>query len=91
MKSLFEAMVVRASRFEFLPGIALPTCSAEDLVVLKAFADRGQDWLDVEGILLRQRGRLDWDYLLSQLAPLADLKEAPHILARLQRLRKETA
>lgn len=86
-----EEMVARASRFEFLPGIALPTCSAEDLVVLKAFADRGQDWLDVEGVLLRQKGRLDWDYLLPQLTPLAELKDAPHILARLQALREETA
>jgi hypothetical protein len=58
-----ERMIAQASRYEFLPGVSLLTCSAEDLVVLKAFADRGQDWLDVEGILVRQKGLLDWDQI----------------------------
>ncbi len=35
----FEADVIqRSSEAEYLPGIALRTCSAEDLIVLKAFA-----------------------------------------------------
>ena len=43
------------------PFIApLLTCSAEDLIVLKAFAARGRDWVDVEGIIVRQAGALDW-------------------------------
>ena len=53
----------------FLPGVSLLTCSAEDLIVLKAFADRDQDWLDIEGILFRQKGLLDWDYILTELTP----------------------
>jgi hypothetical protein len=84
-----EKMVARASRYEFLPGVSLLTCAAEDLIILKAFADRGQDWLDVEGVLVRQKGLLDWDYILSELTPLAKLKEAPIILTRLQQLRRE--
>lgn len=35
-----EDMIARATSFDFLPTIRLLTCSAEDLVVLKAFADR---------------------------------------------------
>jgi hypothetical protein len=31
---------------EFAPDIILPTCSAEDLFVMKAFASRPQDWID---------------------------------------------
>lgn len=84
-----EKMVARASRYEFLPGVSLPTCSAEDLIVLKTFADRAQDWLDVEGILVRQNGLLDWGYIFSELTPLAHLKEAPDILSHLQQLRRE--
>lgn len=42
-----ERVVNRSTEFEFAPGAILNTCSAEDLVVLKAFADRPQDWLDV--------------------------------------------
>jgi hypothetical protein len=72
----FEARVVeRASFFRFLPNIELRTCSAEDLIVLKAFADRRRDWADIEGILLRQEGRLEWDYIYEQLQPLCELKE----------------
>ena len=79
--------ISRATSFEFLPGLSLTTCSAEDLVVMKAFAERERDWLDVETILIRQQGKLDWPYILEQLTPLAELKESPAILDRLAKLR----
>ena len=79
-----ETAVNRSSLFTFPPDIALRTCSAEDLIVLKAFADRGKDWVDVEGIIVRQSGRLDWSYVRAQLAPLVELKESPAILDQLE-------
>ncbi len=82
-----ESVVARATPVEFLPGLSLVTCSAEDLIVLKAFADRDRDWSDIEGILLRQK-TLDWDYIASQLRPLAEAKEAPGILDHLAQLRQ---
>ena len=85
-----ELLVSRATMFEFLPQLSLLTCSAEDLVVLKAFADRGRDWNDIEGVVLRQQ-TLDWDYIESQLRPLAEAKESPHILDRLSQLRHREA
>jgi len=81
--------VRRGSPFEFAPGVSLVTCSAEDLVVLKAFASRERDWLDLQGILVRQSGKLDWRYIRKQLKPLCDLKEEPEILSRLDALRKK--
>jgi hypothetical protein len=45
-----EAVVDRSSVFTFSPEAPLRTCSAEDLVVLKAFADRPKDRVDVGGI-----------------------------------------
>ena len=57
-------------------------------MILKVFAGRDLDWMDVEGVLVRQRGRLDWRYLLSQLRPRAQLKEAPEIIDRLNRSRR---
>ncbi|OHD23590.1 MAG: hypothetical protein A2064_07885 [Spirochaetes bacterium GWB1_66_5] len=83
------ALVNRATDFDFLPGIRLRTCSAEDLIVLKAFADRRRDWADIEGILHRQEGRLDWDHIQAQLEPLAELKEDPAIMATLRSLRSD--
>ena len=81
-----ESALIRATCFEFVPGAVLRTCSAEDLIVLKAFADRPQDWLDVQGILIRQRGKLDWTYVLHHLKPLCELKESPGIVKRLSDL-----
>jgi hypothetical protein len=82
-----ELAVARATLFTFPPGIALRTCSAEDLIVLKAFADRPKDWLDIDGIILRQSTQLDWPYVRAQLAPLAELKDAPELLDKLERRR----
>ncbi len=82
-----EQVVARATRYEFLPGLSLLTCSAEDLIVLKAFANRPRDWADVETIIVRQQGRLDWAYVLEQLQPLCQVKEAPEIVDHLQQLR----
>ncbi|HJT27783.1 MAG TPA: hypothetical protein VJ784_10280, partial [Pyrinomonadaceae bacterium] len=86
----YEGLVIeRSSYFDYPPGIPLRTCSAEDLIVLKAFAGRGQDWVDVERIIVRQTGKLDWNYIREQLQPLAELKEAPEILDQLEARRIE--
>jgi len=81
-----QRAVSRATRFEFVPGVSLLTCSAEDLIVLKAFANRPRDWADVETIVTRQQNRLDSDYLFGQLEPLCQIKGAPEIVDQLRRL-----
>ena len=56
----FEELVIgRATLYTFLPRVKLLTCSAEDLIVYKAFADRNRDWSDVESIVVRQGGNLE--------------------------------
>jgi hypothetical protein len=85
----FEVNVVaRSTKFTFPPDVPLRTCSAEDLIVLKVFADRPKDWIDVEGVIIRQAGRLDWSYIREQLAPLLELKEQPELWDELVRRRK---
>lgn len=85
-----EEMIARASLAPMAPGVSLKTCSAEDLIVLKAFAERDRDWADVRGIAARQLGHLDWPAIYERLRPLAELKEAPECLLRLQRIQAET-
>ena len=84
-----ESIVERASPFEFAPDCVLLTCSAEDLIVLKAFAARPLDWRDIQGILTGQGERLDLGYVRSHLSPLAELKEEPAIMDRLESLLRE--
>ncbi|MGC2235187.1 MAG: nucleotidyl transferase AbiEii/AbiGii toxin family protein [Pyrinomonadaceae bacterium] len=82
-----EKMINRSSFQEYLPNISLKICSPEDLIVLKAFADRDKDWTDINSIIIKQ-DKLDWNYIYEQLSPLAELKEAPEILIKLANLRK---
>ena len=81
--------VERASEFDFGPGLNLHTCSAEDLVILKTFAGRGQDWVDVEYVIVRQRRTLDWRMVESELAPLLELSGTPENLDTLRKLRSK--
>ncbi|MBN2007858.1 hypothetical protein JW960_00775 [candidate division KSB1 bacterium] len=83
-------IATRASSYAFSDECSLFTCSAEDLIVLKAVADRTKDWVDIEGILIRQNTQLDFDYILDRLTPLCELKEAPYIIERLTKLIDET-
>ena len=85
-----EESLRRASMFEFDENCQLMTCSAEDLVVAKAFADRPKDWLDIENVLIRQGAKLDAKYVMRQLVPLCELKEAPEIVTRMRELVKAT-
>lgn len=86
----FEAeLIARAVEIEFEPGVALRICTAEDLVVLKAFADRPQDRADVIGIARRRGGALDWNAVVERLAPLVEAKEAPEILDQVRELGRE--
>lgn len=84
--SFEEDAVNRSSEWELSPGNLLRTCSSEDLLVHKCFANRDRDWTDVEGILIRQWGNVDMKLVRRELHPLAELKESPDILQRLDKL-----
>ena len=86
-----EHVMERATDFDFLPDCRLRTCSAEDLIVMKAFASRERDWLDVETVLIRQGDRLNWKQIMTELKPLSELKDAPEIPSRLEKLRQKVA
>jgi predicted nucleotidyltransferase len=85
-----EEAINRARRIELEPGAFLCLCTPEDLIVMKAFANRALDWNDVRGVVVRQGAKkLDWNYVRRQLAPLCELKEQPEIMERLDALRRE--
>jgi len=83
-----EEMIERATPFAFADGAELVTCSAEDLFVLKVFADRSKDWADAESVAIRQD--LDREYIFKHLRPLCELKEAPELVDRADKLLRET-
>lgn len=85
----FERRAVeRASDWKYHDAL-LRTCSAEDLIVHKAFASRDQDWVDVEHVLMTQGRRLNAGLIFTELRPLAELKEDATILPRLEALMRK--
>jgi hypothetical protein len=81
-----ERCVARASAWRLSDGTTLTTCSAEDLVVHKAFAGRDLDWGDVERVLIRQHGKLDLKQIHAELKPLLELKGAAEAMDKLERM-----
>lgn len=83
----FEESAVRdAAMQEITPGVKLRLCSSEALVVYKVFAGRPQDWLDVEGIVVRRKREIDWAHVRQELGQLLELKEDSESLPRLEAL-----
>jgi hypothetical protein len=81
-----EWAVNRATPYRVAPDFEMTTCGAEDLIVFKAFAGRPRDWLDIEGIVTRQGGRLDEALIWRELLPLLALKEDAETEGRLRLL-----
>jgi hypothetical protein len=82
-------MIERSAYYAFMANNNLKTCSEEDLVIMKSFADRAKDWGDIETILIRQTDQLNWDTIHSYLYPLCELKEDSAIPQHLEGLRKK--
>lgn len=83
--------VQRAGLFDFGEGIRLQTCSAEDLIIMKTFADRTRDWADIEGIILRQGSELKWSLIEAELMPLLSIRGGMDLWERLVDLRNRLA
>ncbi len=81
-----EEIIARATPFRFTPSVTLTTCSAEDLVVLKAIAGRPQDWVDIDGVLVRQT-QLDWNLLEGKLHSVAEFSPDENLVERVRQLR----
>lgn len=83
----FELGVIERSKNESIrPGISIRLCSANDLVILKAFANRPRDWQDIQGILVRSNHLVDRKFVREELTILAELKEEPEIIDQLKQL-----
>lgn len=86
---LEEAIIRRAPLHAFGADTALPVVTAEDLIVLKAFAGRNRDWEDIRGVIARNHPTLNWGHIESTLEPLLELKESPESLDYLRDFRAE--
>lgn len=86
-----KQMVRRAQPQSYAPDVELTVCSPEDLLVAKAFAGRPRDWLDVEGIIIKNGTSLDWRHIRKWLRELCLPLEMPEPIKQVEKLRKKHA
>lgn len=82
-----ENIITRATRRK-LGKLTLWICSAEDLIIQKAVANRGKDWQDVEGILIEQYEHLDYAYIEGWLDQFAEILERPEMLEQYRQIQQ---
>lgn len=78
-----DKAVTSATAEEIVAGVRLQLAPPGALVVFKVFADRPQDWLDVEGIIVKSGRLINWNEVRADLAALLELKGDTAALARL--------
>ena len=81
-----DKAVASASAEEIFAGVRLQLASPGALVVFKVFANRPQDWLDVEGIIVKSGHLINWEEVRADLAGLLELKGDTTALGRLDEL-----
>lgn len=84
-----EDVIRRAKPYEYRPGCVVNTCSANDLVVMKAFAGREIDMYDVKYLVSNQWDHLNWEQIERDLQNLCDWTERFEPLPRLIELREQ--
>ncbi len=82
----YEKMAIDRSAEMEIEGVLARICTAEDLIIHKMIASRGTDLQDVEGILARQRGKLDVNYIRQWLSQLSEALENPEMLKKFNEL-----
>jgi hypothetical protein len=82
----YEERAIKRAVVMDVEGVQLPVCTAEDLVIHKAIADRHKDWMDIEGILMRQKGKLDAQYVQHWLGQFGEALEKPELAKRFDEL-----
>ena len=76
----------RSSFQQFTPTLQLKICSAETLIALKTVAGRGQDFVDIETVMIKQDA-IDWEYIESYLGQVMEYEDISSKRERLEQIR----
>lgn len=84
-----EEFIERAETYNVGEGNFLRVVAPDDLVLLKAFANRLQDWADLDELITRQAKRLNWVKIRERLEMLCTAVEVDDPLIKLDALLAE--
>lgn len=79
-----DECIKRAIKFEIKKKSFIKICSAEDLIIHKAFAGRAQDLIDIESVISRQGKKLDINYIRKWLTEFSGILENNEIINRFE-------
>jgi len=69
--------------------VEVTVVSPEDLIIMKAVANRPRDWADVEAVI-EAAPRLDWEYILDWARQFGEALDASDFVDRLETLRSQS-
>lgn len=79
-QNILEYLCIKRARLKKVYSTKIKLISPEDLVIHKITSRRPRDLEDVQGILTRQRGRLDITYITYWLKKIAQANRKPELL-----------
>ena len=82
----YEELIIKRAVQRELGDFQALICSAEDLIIQKAVAGRGKDWVDIEALLIEQWGELDKAFIQDWLEQFAEALEMPELLTQYKQL-----
>lgn len=85
-QNILEYTGIKRARYKKIYSIKVKLISPEDLVLHKITSERPRDLEDVQGILIRQRDKLDIKYITYWLKKIAGANRKPELLRLLKSL-----
>lgn len=85
----FEREAITRAVRRSIEGVDVPFATAEDLILYKLFASRPRDVEDAAGVVRRQGGSLDWEYLRRWAVAFSEVPGRERLPDQVEGLRKE--
>lgn len=88
-ENILEYAAIRRGRVKKIGSIKARFISPEDLVIHKITSSRPRDIADLNGVLLRQKGKLDKEYIINWLKKIDRVDKKAKLYKAFKRLLKE--
>jgi hypothetical protein len=85
-QNALEYSGIKRARLKKIYSTKIKLISPEDLVIHKITSNRPRDIEDAEGILNRQRGKLDLHYIIFWLKKISEANKKPELLHLFKKL-----
>lgn len=86
-----EEMIERSKSFSVGKGKSLQVIAPNDLIAVKAFANRDRDWVDISDLVTRQDKNVDWPHIFQCVDVMCQLTDLIEPLKKIKAFHKKIA